>query len=140
VTYADATVTVGKTYSYRVKAVNAVGSSAYTNIVLNVSVPVFPAVPTGATVTAVAVVGTSNYAATLNWSYAPGNPASFTIQRATNVTFTKGLNVSTVAGLNRTTTQTVNNNTTYYYRIRANDVGGSSAWTNASPFPIRTGP
>jgi len=29
--------------------------------------------------------------------------------------------------------------TVYYYRIRANnDAGGSSAWKNAQPFPIRT--
>jgi len=33
----------------------------------------------------------------------------------------------------------VTRNTTYYYRIRANNnVGDSSAWTNALPFPILT--
>jgi len=37
--------------------------------------------------------------------------------------------------------QTVTRNTSYYYRIRANNVaGGFSAWRNALPFPIRTGP
>jgi len=68
------------------------------------------------------------------------NPASFTIQRATNLSFTTGLSTSTVAGNLRTTTQTVTRNTVYYYRIRANNsIGGSSDWTNALPFPIRTG-
>ena len=67
------------------------------------------------------------------------DPTSFTIQRATNLSFTTGLNTSTVAGTASTLTQTVNDNTTYYYRIRANTAVGSSAWTNALPFPIRTG-
>ena len=35
-------------------------------------------------------------------------------------------------------TQLVNRNTNYYYRIRANDTSGSSAWLNAQPFPILT--
>jgi hypothetical protein len=83
--------------------------------------------------------GGNNYTATLNWG-AAANPANFTIQRATNLTFTTGLNTSTVAGNLRTVNQTVTRNTTYYYRIRANNsIGGSSAWSNALPFPIRTG-
>jgi hypothetical protein len=140
VTYADATVTSGNTYSYRVKAVNAAGSSLYTNIAANVSDPAIPAAPTSFTVALSPAPGP--YTATLNWAYPATlpNPASFTILRASNATFTKGLNTSTVAGDLRTATQPLNNNTTYYYRIRANNsTGGSSAWTNASPFPVRTG-
>ena len=57
------------------------------------------------------------------------------------VLFTAGLVASTVAGNLLTATQTVSKNTVYYYRIRANNsIGDSSAWTNALPFPIRTGP
>jgi hypothetical protein len=68
------------------------------------------------------------------------NPTNFTIQRATNLGFTTGLSTSTAAGNLLTVNQTVTQNTTYYYRIRANNsIGGSSAWTNALPFPIRTG-
>jgi len=81
----------------------------------------------------------NNYTATLTWSEAV-NPTNFTIQRATNSAFTTGLASSTIAGNLRTATQTITKNTTYYYRIRANNTGGSSAWANALPFPIRTGP
>jgi hypothetical protein len=86
----------------------------------------------------------NNYTATLKWNWPDinnaSNPAGFTIQRANNLNFTTGLSTSTVAGNLRTVNQTVTKNTVYYYRIRANNnVGGSSAWTNALPFPIRTG-
>jgi len=73
----------------------------------------------------------------LDWVLAV-DPTSFTIQRAQNLDFTAGLSTFTVAGNLRTLTQSVKDNTVYYYRIRANSAGGSSAWTNAKPFPIRT--
>jgi predicted phage tail protein len=137
VTYVDTTVAAGNIYSYQVKAVNGSGSSAPSNTA-SVNVPGIPPAPTGFTV-AVAKANGNNYTATLNWSSA-ADPTSFTIQRATNLSFTSGLSTSTVAGSLRTTTQTITRNTTYYYRIRANNnAGGSSAWTNALPFPIRTG-
>ncbi len=66
----------------------------------------------------------------------------FTIQRATNTTFTSGVNTANVAANLTTLTQTgLSRNTNYYYRIRANN--GTlvfSAWVNATPFPILTNP
>jgi len=135
VTYVDTTVSATGTYSYQVKAVNATGSSAYTNIAANLSNPAIPAAPTGIGVAVTAgpdVQG--NYTVTLNWSHV-GGATDFTIQRATNANFTRGVSSSTVAGSLRTATQTVTPNK-YYYRMRANGPGGSSAWTNASPFPV----
>jgi fibronectin type 3 domain-containing protein len=138
-TYVDATVTAGTSYLYRVAAVNSTGVSAYVTLGTAVVVPAIPAAPTGFTVSAAKANG-NNYTATLNWSTAT-NPANFTIERATNLSFTTGFSTSTVAGSLRTVNQTVNRNTTYYYRIRANNNGGvSSAFVNAQPFPIRTGP
>jgi FtsP/CotA-like multicopper oxidase with cupredoxin domain len=137
VTYVDTTVTANNSYSYRVKAVNAAGSSAYTNTA-TVTLPAIPAAPTNFRVSVVKANG-NNYWAMLNWASAT-NPTNFTIQRATNATFTRNLSSFTPAGNLRTLTQTVTRNTTYYYRIRANSLGGSSAWVNALPFPIRTGP
>jgi len=143
VTYVDATIAYGTTYLYRVAALNGAGLSAYSPVppaIVSVTVPALPPAPTAFTVVAVKANG-NNYTATLNWLEALPDPASFTIQRATNLSFTTGLSNSTVAGTLRTVTQTVTRNTVYYYRIRANNaVGGFSAWTNALPFPIRTGP
>jgi predicted phage tail protein len=115
--------------------VNGTLLSAFSNIAANVSDPAIPLAPTTfrVSVGAVPVANT----ATLSWQSAT-NPTSFTIVRASNATFTKGLNTTTVAGTLRTATQTLNAGSTYYYRIRANNsTGGSSAWTNASPFPVK---
>jgi len=137
--YVDTTVAWGTSYLYQVAAFNSAGTSAYATLGTAVVFPAIPAAPTNFTASVVKANG-NNYTATLNWTEAV-DPASFTIQRATNLSFTTGLNTSPVLGNLRTVIQTINRNTTYYYRIRANNsIGGSSAWTNALPFPIRTGP
>ncbi len=148
--FVDTTVAWGKVYYYRVAAFNGAGSS-YAPVqpalpgALGVAatLPAIPAAPTSFTISVVKANG-NNYTATLNWgptTWPNPQPTSFTIQRANNLDFTTGLSMQTVSGTLRATTQTISRNTTYYYRIRANNsLGGSSAWTNALPFPIRTGP
>jgi FtsP/CotA-like multicopper oxidase with cupredoxin domain len=138
VTYVDTTVAFGSSYRYQVAAFNAGGTSAFATMANPVVVPAIPPAPTNFTVAAVKANG-NNYTATLNWAEAV-NPTNFTIQRANNLDFTTGLTTFTVAGTARTLTQTVTKNTVYYYRIKANNsIGGSSATTNALPFPLRTG-
>ncbi|MCJ7442560.1 MAG: hypothetical protein MUO25_13440, partial [Thermoanaerobaculaceae bacterium] len=136
--FVDATVAYGSSYLYQVAATNSAFTSSPTALQTAVTVPALPPAPTSLTVAA-AKAGGNNYTATLKWTVTP-NPTNFTIQRAQNAAFTTNLNTSTVSGTLRQTTQTITKNTTYYYRIRANNaIGGSSAWTNALPFPIRTG-
>ena len=137
VTYIDTTVTGGNNYLYRVSAYNAGGDSAFVTLGTAVVVQAVPADPTSFTVVAASANGNKD-TATLTWT-AAANPASFTIQRATNLDFTTGLTSFTPLGTARSLTQTVDRNTVYYYRIRANNsVGDSSGWTKALPFPILT--
>ena len=140
-TFVDATVTPGNSYLYRVAAVNgASGHRTRTRPSRPPSSCRLSRPPPGLAAGAVKANG-NNYTATLTWADNSTNPTSFTIQRATNAAFTTGLTNSTVAGNARTVHQTVTKNTTYYFRIQANDaISGSSAWVNALPFPIRTGP
>ncbi|NLV31241.1 MAG: multicopper oxidase domain-containing protein [Acidobacteria bacterium] len=132
--YSDNTVLGGRRYSYRVKAVNGAGSSAYATLDWPVTVAALAA-PANVTVS-VAPQG-NHYRATLSWEYA-GSATGFEIQRASNSTFTSDL--ATFNDSASPLTQNVNRNSVYYYRIRAITPTGTSAWTNAQPFPIRTGP
>ncbi len=144
VTYVDTTAVATSTvttYAYRVAAVNIAGTSAYATSAA-VSVPALPAAPTNFTV--VNGPNSNNQrSVNLSWIDNSTNETGFTIQRATNASFT-GNSVTTVNVAANTTTLSVtglNRNTTYYFRIRVNN--GTfvfTAYVNATPFPITTNP
>ncbi len=140
VTYVDTTVVAGNAYSYRVAAANASGTSAFSNTV-SVTLPAQPDAPSPLTATNGANSGTSRSVG-LTWTDASSNETGFTVQRATNATFTSGLNTASVAAGVTTLTQTgLTRNRQYWYRIRAiNGPVISSVWVNATPFPILTNP
>jgi predicted phage tail protein len=138
--YLDTTVTAGNTYFYQAWAVNAIGRSLAPTNATSAAVPAIPAAPTNFIVSAGPKNANGTYPLTLTWQ-AVTNPTNFTIQRARNSTFTTGVTNYTPGAAARSFNQNVQPNTVWYYRIRANNnISGSSAWTNALPFPIRTGP
>ncbi len=138
VSYADAAVASGGSYTYRVKAVNSAGSSAYSNTA-GISVPFPPAAPSNLIATAERVGNGPNDRIRLTWTDNSNTETGFTIQMATNASFTTGLVTSTVAA-NTTTFQTGNlpRNTSYYFRIQAFNAVGVSTWVASTPFPIIT--
>jgi len=128
-----------------VAAVNAAGPSSYTDPTLpgaSVVVPAMPAAPSGFTAANGPNGGGNSRTVNLSWVDNSSNETSFTIQRATNATFTRGLTTTTVAAGETSLTQSgLNRNTQYWYRIRANNsMMVFSAWVNATPFPIVTNP
>jgi hypothetical protein len=141
VTFNDSAVqpaATATTYAYRVAAINVGGTSAFTNTA-SVTEPALPAAPGN-----FAAVNGPNQnkqrSVILTWADNSTNETGFTIQRATNSSFTQGLTTVTVAPNTTTLTQTgLSLNTQYWYRIRANN--GTiifTVWVNATPFPIRT--
>jgi hypothetical protein len=143
VTFTDTTVTASATnvtYSYRVAAVNPAGYSVY-SVSAPVLVPALPAVPSNFMATNGPNSGNSR-SVILNWTDNSNNETGFTIQRATNATFTQGLTTVTVGANVTTLTQTgLSRNTKYYYRIRANN--GTiifSGWVNLTSLFITTHP
>lgn len=137
VSYTDTTVAAGNNYSYRVAAVNAGGLSAYTNTA-SVTLPAPPSAPSNVAATA-ALSGNRNARVTLRWTDNANNETGFVIERSTNATFTANL-VTVNVTANTTTYQTGNlaRNTQFYFRVRAINGAGPSAWVNAAPFPILT--
>jgi FtsP/CotA-like multicopper oxidase with cupredoxin domain len=138
VTFLDTGVALGNTYAYRVAATTATDSSAFSNTA-TVTVDV-PAAPTNLAATNGPNQG-NNRRVVLNWTDNANNESGFTIQRATNAGFTTGLSTVTVgANVQTYTASGLSRNTGYFFRIRADNVFGSSAWVVATPSPILTNP
>jgi FtsP/CotA-like multicopper oxidase with cupredoxin domain len=143
VNYIDTTVApsaTNTTYTYRVAAVNAAGMSDYAVAApaLLLQVPLAPRSFT-------AVNGPNGVlfrTVILTWQDLSSNETNYTLQRALDSTFTKGLMTVNVASNATALTQAgLLWKTKYWYRIRANNGRFvSSAWVNASPFPITTNP
>lgn len=126
-TFIDLTVQPNTAYSYRVRALNGTPSD-YSNTAA-VTTPNFPAAPTIATITGTRVGNGPNDRVTLTWNNVAGE-TGYTVQRATNATFTAGL-VTNNLGANVTslTTGNVPRNTTFFFRVRAFNAASPSAWS-----------
>jgi FtsP/CotA-like multicopper oxidase with cupredoxin domain len=133
----------GVTYYYRIAALNLYGQSAWVNLnpfpITTPATPPAPAAPATFTGTTTLTNGGTQVRINLNWTDSSNNETRFVIQRATNaaftanvVTFNRGANSSSYANTN------LPRGITYYYRIRAENLYGQSAWVLLIPFPITT--
>jgi hypothetical protein len=135
VTFTNFGVAAGNTYSYYVVAVNTVPNpdqpSLPSNMVsVTIVLPTPPAAPSNLTGAAVRIPG-SNFldAVTLTWADNSGNETGFQIQRSFSPNFTNA-NTYNVGANVTTFNQNVSRTFNYYYRVRAVNAAGNSAWSN----------
>jgi hypothetical protein len=127
VSYTDTNLTPDTTHYYEVKAKNAAGESAYSSAV---SATTLGSTPTGtvpATPTHLVASAVSSTQIKLTWTDT-SNETSYTIQKSTdNVTWT----TTASPGLNATsyTVGSLSANTKYYFKIKANNATGASAYS-----------
>ncbi|HEX8525314.1 MAG TPA: fibronectin type III domain-containing protein [Tepidisphaeraceae bacterium] len=124
--YVDATAAEGTTYSYRVRATNAIGDSAYTTTA-TATTPVAPRAPVSPT--NLSATADSSSQVTLAWTDASDNETGFKIYRAA----TGGIfvQIGTVgAGVSSYVDTSVSANASYSYRMRATNSIGDSAYTD----------
>jgi FtsP/CotA-like multicopper oxidase with cupredoxin domain len=146
-TYSDRIGNTNQTYYYRVYANNTVGDTAtpgFPTETMNspfsnaagVNLP--PAAPF--TVAAAAFrFNNNNDRVTVTWTDGSNNETGFQIQMATDAAFTVGLSTSTVnVNVQTYTSGNVPRGATYYFRVRAINASGVSAWVTALPFPVTT--
>lgn len=128
--YVDKAVSPGRGYQYRVAATNSGGTSAYaTSNAIDAGFP--PAAPSN--LTGSAVRSGRKATVTLNWVDNATTETGFTIERATNPTFTVGLTTINVAANAVTNTQSnLYRGVTYYFRIKSKNLTGFSAWSNTA--------
>jgi hypothetical protein len=125
-TYSSTGLTAGTPYTYRVRAYNAGGNSPYSGTASATTLDAPPAAPSSLLLTAV-----STSRIDLRWTDNSSNEANFMIERSTNnstwtVLGPVGANVTTYSatGLSR--------NTRYYFRVRAWNSLGYSAYSNTA--------
>jgi len=117
-------LSAGRTYYYRVRAHTSGGTSVNSNVI---SVTTVPATPTASAATNVTTSGF-----TAHWSSVTG-ATSYRLDVSKSSTFSsfvsgyQSLNVGNVTSRNVTGLIT---KTTYFYRVRANDSGGTSVNSN----------
>jgi gliding motility-associated-like protein len=135
VTYNVTGLTGGTTYYYRVRAVNACGTSASSSTITYATAPATPAAPT-----AIAGSGATCSQITANWT-SSANATSYELDVSTSNTFAtyvtgyQDLNVGNVVTYNVTG---LTGSTTYYYRVRAVNACGTS--TSSSTITYATAP
>ena len=125
-------LTAGTTYYFRVAASNANGPSSWSTLSATTLAATIPAAPSNMTTTNV-----TRTSLTLNWVDNSNNEAGFTVQIATNNTFTANLQTSTAAANAKLQSFTgLTRGTKYYFRVAAFNAAGSSPW--AEPINVRT--
>lgn len=120
--YAQTDITCANFNSY-----GEVSQSFSDDVQLNYSVVVMPpSAPASPT-----VLATSSSSATFSWTGVAGAGVTYKLDYATNSTFTAGLQtISGIPGLSQAVSGLTNGGT-YYYRVSAQNAGGSSAPTVA---------
>jgi len=130
--FSDIGLTQGTQYFYRVRAHNNGGHSAFSNVANATTIPDAPAKPGNLIATPV-----SNVKIVLTWADSSNNESSFRIERKTT-----GGTYAEIASVGANATSHADSgltaNTTYFYRIRAHNLGGFSSYateTNATTLP-----
>jgi hypothetical protein len=128
--YSITSLTPLTSYSFRVRAFNLNGNSGYTNILTVTTANAQPAAPSNES--AVITAASDPQMIAVTWVDNSNNEKNFELMRSTNAAFT--LNVTRFTGLAADSTSYIDAATKpatmYYYRVRASNSYGASAWSN----------
>jgi hypothetical protein len=126
--WSDTGLTAGTTYTYQVRAYNAAGESAFSNLssaTTNAAANV-PAAPSGLTATS----KSKPLRVTLSWTDNSNNETGFNIERSTDGGVTWSLLATLGAGVTSYSDTSVANGNTYSYRVYACNSAGNSCDSN----------
>lgn len=126
--YSATGLSASTTYYFRVRAANAVGNSSYSNTANATTNSIPPAAPTNLTATAV-----STSQINLSWTDNANNETAYKVERAgaaagpwTEIASNLSANTTTYSATGLSAA------TTYYFRVRAANTAGNSAYANTA--------
>lgn len=126
-TYANTGLPAATTYTYRVRATNSAGASAYSNLA-TASTPAAPTAPPPAAPTALTATAVSASQIDLAWTDASDNETGFEVERSNDgTTFVRM--TTTAANTTRLADTGLSAATTFHYRVRAVNTAGASPYT-----------
>lgn len=132
-TFNDTTLTPETTYSWRVRAFNAAGTSAFTNV-LSLTTPAAPVTilaPTGLTATARRLK--NGVDVRLSWADNATNESGYVVERCAGTGCAGFAAIASLpAGSARYTDAAVSRRTTYRYRVVATGPNGRSGYSNTA--------
>jgi len=123
-------------YFYRVAAFNASGNSAYTSEAnATTSASTLPNAPTNLAATAM-----NSTQIDIAWTDAASNETGFKIERKTGVVGTYAEITTTAANVTSYSDNTLTTSTQYFYRVRAFNASGNSAYSGEASATTLSGP
>ena len=125
-TYANTDLAAGLTFTYRVRAFNAGGNSAYSNTIAGTTGTAAPSPPSN-----LVLRSRTTTQIVIGWTDNSNNETGFRIERAPGTTSTFSLLVTVSAGVTSFTNGSLSGNQTFTYRVRAFNAEGDSAPSNA---------
>ena len=123
--YSDTGLSAGTTYFYRVRANNSTSNSSYSNEASATTQSNPPGAPTNLGATA-----TSSSQINLAWTDNANNETGFKIERKTGTGGTYSQIATVGANVTTYSNTGLSANTNYFYRVRANNSSGDSAYSN----------
>ena len=123
--FASAGLSANTKYFFRVRAYNSGGHSAYANAVDATTLPNTPAAPSNLTATSLI-----NLQIKIVWKDNAANESIFLIERKLGAAGAYAQIATTGANATSYTDAGLNAVTTYFYRVRASNLGGSSSYSN----------
>jgi predicted phage tail protein len=126
--YSNTGLSASTSYSFRVRAANAVGPSDYSNTA-SATTPAAPALPAAPTNLVAAALSRNQIK--LTWSDNATNEDGFKIERCKNSNCTNFVQIATVGpNITTYTNSGLSSKTTYRFRVRAYNAAGNSAYSN----------
>jgi hypothetical protein len=124
-TYTNTGLAANTQYYYRARATNASGASAYSAEANATTFPFPPSAPS-----ALAATALSSTSIRINWTDNANNETQFKIERKTGAGGTYSEIATVNANITTYTNTGLSPSTQYYYRVRANNTGGDSAFSS----------